>query len=127
MIRDHKDLIVWQKSMDLLVEVYRLVKKLPKEETYALSDQMRRAVVSIPSNIAEGRGRSSEKDFLRFLFMARGSRAELETQILACIRLNYFEEIEAEPALNLSSEISSMLNSMINKLSLKLKAQSSKL
>ena len=125
--KDHKDLIVWQKSMDLLVEVYRLVKKLPKEETYALSDQMRRAVVSIPSNIAEGRGRSSEKDFLRFLFMARGSRAELETQILACIRLNYFEEIEAEPALNLSSEISSMLNSMINKLSLKLKAQSSKL
>ena len=126
-VKDHKDLIVWQKSMDLLVEVYRLVKKLPKEENYALSDQMRRAVVSIPSNIAEGRGRSSEKDFLRFLFMARGSRAELETQILACIRLNYFEEIEAEPALNLSSEISSMLNSMINKLSLKLKAQSSKL
>ena len=121
-VKDHKDLIVWQKSMDLLVEVYRLVKKLPKEENYALSDQMRRAVVSIPSNIAEGRGRSSEKDFLRFLFMARGSRAELETQILACIRLNYFEEIEAEPALNLSSEISSMLNSMINKLSLKLKA-----
>ncbi|MBR4151834.1 MAG: four helix bundle protein [Selenomonadaceae bacterium] len=120
--KDHKDLIVWQKSMDLLVEVYHLVKKLPKEETYALSDQMRRAVVSIPSNIAEGRGRSSEKDFLRFLFIARGSRAEIETQLLVCLRLNYLSESELETALNLSSEISSMLNSMINKLSLKLKA-----
>ena len=120
--KDHKDLIVWQKSMDLLVEVYRLVKKLPKEETYALSDQMRRAAVSIPSNIAEGRGRSSEKDYLRFLFIARGSRAEVETQLLACLRLNYLSESEVEVALNLSSEISSMLNSMISKLSLKLKA-----
>ena len=117
MIRDHKDLIVWQKSMDLLVEVYRLVKKLPKEENFALSDQMRRAVVSIPSNIAEGKGRSSEKDYLRFLFMARGSRAELETQILACVRLNYFEEADVENALNLCSEIGRMLNALIAKLS----------
>ena len=86
--KDHKDLIVWQKSMDLLVEIYHFVKKLPKEETYALSDQMRRAAVSIPSNIAEGRGRSSEKDYLRFLFIARGSQAEIETQLFACVRLN---------------------------------------
>ncbi|MBR2518167.1 MAG: four helix bundle protein [Selenomonadaceae bacterium] len=120
--KDHKDLIVWQKSMDLLVEVYRLVKKLPREETYALSDQMRRAAVSIPSNIAEGRGRSSEKDYIRFLFISRGSRAELDTQLLACIRLGYLDESDVENALNLSSEISSMLNSMIYKLSLKLKA-----
>ena len=120
--KDHKDLIVWQKSMDLLVEIYRLVKKLPREETYALSDQMRRAAVSIPSNIAEGRARSSEKDYIRFLFIARGSRAELETQLLACLRLNYFDESDVGTALNLSSEISSMLNSMIYKLSLKLKA-----
>ena len=116
-VRDHKDLIVWQKAMDLLVEVYRLVKKLPREETYALSDQTRRAAVSIPSNIAEGRGRSSEKDFLRFLFMARGSRAEVETQLLACVRLNYLEEVEIETALNLCDEIGRMLNSMIYKLS----------
>ncbi|MBR4384716.1 MAG: four helix bundle protein [Selenomonadaceae bacterium] len=122
MVRDHKDLTVWQKSMDLLVEVYRLVKKLPREETYALSDQMRRAVVSIPSNIAEGRARSSEKDYIRFLFMARGSRAEVETQLLACLRLNYLDESDVEQALSLSSEISSMLNTMIYKLSLKLKA-----
>ena len=115
--KDHKDLIVWQKSMDLLVEVYRLVKKLPKEETYALSDQMRRAVVSIPSNIAEGRGRSSEKEFLRFLFIARGSKAEIETQLLACVRLNYLGESEVEGALNLCSEVGRMLNAIISKLS----------
>ncbi len=115
--RDHKDLIVWQKSMDLLVEVYRLVKKLPKEETYALSDQMRRAAVSIPSNIAEGRGRSSEKDYLRFLFIARGSRAELETQLMACLRLNYLAEDDIEFALSLCDEVGKMLNSIIGKLS----------
>ena len=119
-VKDYKELIVWQKSMDLLVEIYRLVKKLPKEETYALSDQMRRAVVSIPSNIAEGKNRSSEKDYLRFLFMARGSRAELETQLLACLRLNYFTEAEVETALNLCNEIGRMLSAMISKMSYKL-------
>ena len=66
-IRNYKDLIVWQKAMDLVVEIYRLVKLLPKEETYALSDQMRRAAVSIPSNIAEGHSRSFAKEFVNFL------------------------------------------------------------
>jgi four helix bundle protein len=116
-VKDHKDLIVWQKAMDLVVEIYRLVKKLPKEETYALSDQMRRAVVSIPSNIAEGRGRSSEKDYLRFLFIARGSQAEVETQLLVCVRLDYLSESEIESAMNLCSEVGRMLNSMTRKLS----------
>lgn len=119
-VKDYKDLIVWQKSMDLLVEVYRLVKKLPKEETYALSDQMRRAAISIPSNIAEGKNRSSEKDYLRFLFIARGSRAEVETQLLACLRLNYLNESEIDSALNLCSEIGRMLNALISKLSQRL-------
>ncbi|MBR1647078.1 MAG: four helix bundle protein [Selenomonadaceae bacterium] len=103
--------------MDLLVEVYRLVKKLPREETYALSDQMRRAVVSIPSNIAEGRARSSEKDYVRFLFIARGSRAEVETQLMACLRLNYLSESDVEQALSLCDEVGRILNSMIYKLS----------
>ena len=119
-VKDYKDLIVWQKSMDLLVEVYHLVKKLPKEETYALSDQMRRAAVSIPSNIAEGKNRSSDKDYLRFLFIARGSRAELETQLLVCVRLDYLTESETEVALNLYNEIGKMLSSMISKMSYKL-------
>ena len=75
----YKDLTAWQKSMELVKEVYCLVKKLPKEETYSLSDQMRRAAVSIPSNIAEGNGRKSLTDYARFLDIARGSEYELET------------------------------------------------
>ena len=93
--KDYKDFIVWQKAIDLSVEVYRLVKLLPKTETYALSDQMRRAVVSIPSNIAEGQGRNSAKDFANFLAIARGSQKELETQIYICIKIGYFTEEEA--------------------------------
>ena len=68
--KDFKDLIVWQRAMELVVEVYQLVKKLPKEELFALSDEIRRAVISIPSNIAEGQGRSSLKEFLYFLSIA---------------------------------------------------------
>ena len=74
-----EDLIVWQKAMDLTTEIYRLVKFLPREETYALSDQMRRAALSIPSNIAEGHGRNSNKEFANFLSIARGSLTELRT------------------------------------------------
>jgi len=72
-IKDYKDLIVWQKAMDLAEEVYRLVKKLPKEELFALSDQIRRAVISIPSNIAEGHERNSIKEYYQFLSIAKGS------------------------------------------------------
>ena len=75
-IKSYKDMIVWQKSMELAIEIYRLVKLLPKEETYALSDQMRRAVVSIPSNIAEGQSRGGTKEFVQFLNIAKGSNAE---------------------------------------------------
>ena len=105
-----EDLIVWQKAMDLTVEVYRLVKFLPREETYALSDQMRRAVTSIPSNIAEGHGRNSNKEFANFLSVARGSLAELRTQLQICHRLKYFSESESEYALNLCAEIYKILN-----------------
>ena len=72
-MKDHKELRVWQKAMDLVVEVYRLVKLLPKEENFALANQMHRAVASIPSNIAEGNARTSEREFLRFLSVAQGS------------------------------------------------------
>ena len=114
--KDYKDFIVWQKSIDLSVEIYKLVKLLPKTETYGLSDQMRRAVVSIPSNIAEGQGRSSAKEFMHFLSIARGSQKELETQIYICTRLEYFTEEEALNALNLCEEIGKMLNSLITKI-----------
>ena len=113
---DYKDFVVWQKSIDLSVEIYRLVKLLPKTETYALSDQMRRAVISIPSNIAEGKGRNSAKEFVQFLGIARGSQKELETQLYICTKLGYFTEEEVSTALNLCEEISKMLNSLIMKI-----------
>ena len=102
--------------MDLTVEIYKLVKYLPSEETYALSDQMRRAVVSIPSNIAEGQGRNSDKEFIQFLAIARGSLWELETQIEICARLGYIDQGLATNVYGLTSEISKMINALSNSL-----------
>ena len=118
-ISDYKDLIVWQKSMSLAKEIYRLVRLLPKEELYALSDQMRRAAVSIPSNIAEGYNRGSDKELLQFLRIARGSRAELETQILIAIDLDYFDAAAAETALSLCDETGRLINGFITKLNIR--------
>ena len=112
----YQDLIAWQKSMQLVKEVYTLVKTLPKEEQFALSDQMRRAVVSIPSNIAEGYGRNSTNDYIRFLNIARGSKYELDTQIQICVMLNYISKEKAATALELSEEIGRMINALIKKL-----------
>ena len=112
----YRDLIVWKKAMELVTEVYRLVKYLPKEETYALSDQMRRAAISVPSNIAEGFGRNAAKDYSRFLNIARGSKYEVETQLLICIQLEYISEKQAKPAMDLCDEIGKMLTSLISKL-----------
>ena len=117
MMKSITNLTVWQKSIDLVVEIYRLVKKLPKEEMYSLSDQMRRAAVSIPSNVAEGRNRSSEKDFVRFLYIAKGSTAEIETQLFICIKLGYLEESDTRTAFDLCAEIGKILNVMISRLS----------
>lgn len=113
---DYRQLKVWQKALDLAVEIYDLVKLLPKEETYALSDQMRRAAVSIPSNIAEGQGRNSDKEFVNFLSIARGSLWELETQIELCERLHYIDSCLKSNVLSLSTEISKMLNALSNSL-----------
>ena len=112
----YKDLIVWQKAMDLVVEIYRICKFLPKEENYGLSDQMRRSVVSIASNIAEGQARDSKKDFIRFLSIAQGSKAELETQIEICRRLKYIPDNELQKSENLASETGKMLRNLIRKL-----------
>ncbi len=97
-MKDHKDLIVWQKSMLLVIEVYKLILFLPKEETYGLSDQMRRAAVSIPSNISEGNSRESKKEFLHFLSIAQGSNAELETQLLICQQLGLIQSEKLKTA-----------------------------
>ncbi len=114
--KDYKDFKVWQKAMDLTVEIYKLVDLLPKKETYALSDQMRRSVVSIPSNIAEGQGRNSAREFVQFLSVARGSQKELETQLQVCIRVGYLTEENVEVAYNLCEEVGKMLNALIMKI-----------
>jgi four helix bundle protein len=115
-VQKYEDLVVWQKAMDLAVEVYTLVKQLPKEELYALSNQMKRAVVSIPTNIAEGQERGTTKDFVRFLYIAKGSKAEMETLLSICVRLGYLTHPQTVVACGLLSEIGKMLNALIRKL-----------
>lgn len=102
--------------MDLVDEVYRIVKLLPFEERYALSDQMRRSVVSIPSNIAEGYERRSKKEYVHFLGVARSSKAELETQLCICVRQNYITQEDADNAFNLCDEVGRILNALIKKI-----------
>lgn len=110
---DFKKLIVWQKSMDLASKIYDLVKLLPKEEIHVLSFQMRRAAISIPSNIAEGHGRNSDKEFINFLYIALGSLRELDTQLHLTICINYFKNEDILPINSLISEISKMIVSLI--------------
>jgi four helix bundle protein len=117
MIESYKDLIVWQKAMDFADEVYKLTKLFPKEELYSLTNQIRRAVVSIPSNIAEGKDRHAINEYLHFLSIAKGSLAEVETQLLLAIRFGYITEQQAGNALSLRSEISRMLVALRTKLS----------
>lgn len=112
-----KGLIVWQKAIELVKEVYYLVKFLPKEEIYALSDQMRRAAISIPSNIAEGYARKTTKEYLNFLSIAQGSNAELETQLIMCYELRLIEKGKVERAIDLVTEIRKMLLTIQYKLS----------
>ena len=114
---DFRELKVWQKAMDLTVEIYSIVKLLPQEETYALSDQMRRAAVSIPSNIAEGRGRGTDKEFVHYLLMSRGSLWELSTQLVICERLHYLDQAQISGARQLITEISKMIHALANSFS----------
>lgn len=113
---DYKELQVWHKAIDLVVEIYKISKLLPKEETYGISDQIRRSAVSIPSNIAEGQSRNSIKEFIQFLSIARGSLAELETQLLICIKVNMLSEDNITEAQNIITEIGKMIKGLMNKL-----------
>lgn len=115
-LRSYKDLIVWQKSMDLVTAAYNLTGKFPKEETYGLTTQIRRAAVSIPSNIAEGRLRGYRKEFHQFLRTAYGSGGELETQIALAKRLPVTENLDYAAVDALLLEVMKMLNAMISKL-----------
>ena len=114
MSNSHKDLIVWQRAMQLVLDVYRCTKVFPREETYGLTSQMRRAAVSIPSNIAEGKGRYSRKELTQFLLHARGSLLELETQIEIARALEYLASEEAEALARRSSEVGRLLNGMLD-------------
>jgi four helix bundle protein len=115
-IRSFKDLIVWQRSMDLGVTIYRITQKLPASEQFGLTSQLRRAAVSIPSNIAEGYGRQSTGNYRQFLSISRGSLMEIETQIDICERLKYLAQSDTENIFKEITEISKMLTSLISKI-----------
>ena len=110
----YQKLFVWQKGIALVQEVYALARLLPAEERYALSDQLRRAAVSIPSNIAEGQGRQTEKELKQFLAIARGSVYEVETQLYICIKTGYLTADQTKNAFSLCKEVGRMLNKMIS-------------
>ena len=116
MVHSYKELIVWQKSMDLVVKIYELTDKFPREEIYGLTSQIRRAAVSIPSNIAEGRMRGHIKEFKQFLWNAYGSGGELETQLELSKRLARTKNLNYQQIDSLLIEVMKMLNSIINKL-----------
>ncbi len=109
----YRDLIVWQTSMVLVKEVYLLTQCFPKEEIYGLTSQIRRCSVSIPSNIAEGKGRGSNKEFVRFLQISLGSLYELETQLELSVNIGY--SVDINNLLSLCLEIEKMLNALISK------------
>jgi len=109
----HKDLEVWKKSLGLVTDIYRLTKNFPKDEVYGLIAQMKRAAVSIPSNIAEGASRNSGKEFIQFLYIALGSASELETQIIISRNLSYIDDSEAKINLKQIESLKKMLNGLI--------------
>lgn len=116
MIKTYKELIVWQKAYELSLLIYKLTKDFPKEELYALVSQIRRAVISIPSNIAEGYCRQRRLEYIQFLRIAFASGAELETQLLIAKDLKYVQANDFEKANSLLEEVMKMLNSLISKI-----------
>jgi four helix bundle protein len=111
--RNHKDLILWQKAMALATEVHRLTAALPRHEMFGLSSQLRRAAVSIPSNVAEGAARRTTREFLSFLHIARGSFAELETQLHLALDIGYLGDAALAPVLGRLDEVGRLLNAVI--------------
>ncbi|TSC55341.1 MAG: s23 ribosomal protein [Parcubacteria group bacterium Gr01-1014_18] len=112
-VASYKDLIVWQKSMDLVVRIYHLTQSFPQEERFGLISQLRRSAVSIPSNIAEGSRRGTKKDYRSFVLIAYGSGAELETQIEIAKRLDFLKSADSHQLDLLLQEIMKMLNKLV--------------
>lgn len=114
-----RELRVWQEAMRLTTAVYRATSEFPKHETYGLSQQIRRAAVSVPSNIAEGKGHRSDKECVRFLLHARGSLLELQTQLLIAGELQYFNAVEGARLLGLAEAVGRALSGLINSMGAK--------
>ena len=119
-VKDYRDLIVWQKAMDLVETIYRATGTFPREEIYGLTSQMRRAAISIPSNIAEGNGRNTTRDYVHFLGMAYGSVKEVETQALIAERLRYINASRSDELVKLTGEIARLISGLINSLKRKI-------
>ena len=117
--KTHKDLDVWKNSINFVTDIYKLTGNFPKEEIYCISNQMRRAAVSIPSNIAEGAGRKHNKEFIQFLHIAMGSSSELETQIFISKNLNYISEEQMNTILEKLYDIRKMLSGLLKAVSSK--------
>jgi four helix bundle protein len=115
-LRQYQELIAWQKAMDLVVRVYEVTEAFPPKELFALTNQLRRAAVSIPSNIAEGQGRQTTRDFLRYLSIARGSLQEVETQILIAFRLGYVKEPSQAQLIERISEVGRLVSGLYRSL-----------
>jgi four helix bundle protein len=116
-VRHYSDLIAWQKAMDLVVLVYRATERFPSIERFGLSNQLRRAAVSVPSNIAEGQGRHATRDFLRYLAIAYGSLQEVETQLVIAFRLVYLEEASRPGLFDQTREVARLINGLRRALS----------
>jgi four helix bundle protein len=115
-INSYRDLLIWQKSMNLVTEIYKATSAFPREEIYGITSQIRRSSVSIPSNIAEGYGRSSTGDYKRFLHISLGSLYELQTQIEISNRLSYIDVDSYTKLGSASNELERMMNSLISKI-----------
>lgn len=114
--RSYFDLIAWQKAMELVAEIYRVTKNWPKEEAFGLTSQLRRAAVSIPSNVAEGHGRTGPKEFVHHLSIAHGSLCEAETQLLIARQLEYIDDAVLERLLQQTSEVGRLTQGLIRSL-----------
>ena len=118
MLKSHKDLEVWKVSVEFVTDLYRLTNSFPKSELFSLTNQIRRAAISIPSNIAEGAGRKNTKEFIQFLYIALGSLSELETQLLIAKNIDYLtdDQIDTDKIRSIRVLLSSLIRALTNKI-----------
>ena len=122
--KDHRDLLLWRKALDLTIDVYKTTKGFPRQEVFGLVSQLRRASVSVPSNIAEGTARRTTKEFIAFLHIARGSLAELDTQLSLARRLGYLTDAETNILVSQTDEVGRLLNAVLSGLRRRLERRS---